>query len=398
MEISLTSANIATIPKRDDTSGANPNATAAQRCSVIAWLLLLNLLGGTAASGAPGEVDPTFGTMGSVSTPISPFYAFPTVVRVQADGRIVVAGSMRFAEATAFLMRYNSDGTLDATFGSGGVVSVGAGLREDGRPSDLLIRPDGTIIIVTPKNGLIVVSADGTLREIIRYAGSSSEIVGGAVLRQDGTVLIVSSRDRSDAPRLFHNDGIWLSRYMANGQLDPNFGSEGRAFRVLSTGPGEGSSTIALAPSGKVFTAGYFPGLTITRWDPYGRPERIGDGVGRVVSQDGEFGTGGTDVAIQRDGKIVLSGFELPFQPQPLTIHRFVLAKFNADGTPDQGFGTGGLARSILSDSQTITGFSPGPHLVLQPDDKVLVNDVALGVTFRYTTDGRLDPTFCSVW
>jgi len=92
-------------------------------------------------------------------------------------------------------------------------------------------------------------------------------------------------------------------------------------------------------------------------------------------------GFGVTGVAIQSDGKIVASSFQLE--------EGLIVARFNTNGTLDTSFGSGGSAVT------TIFGdiiFPPQPGaLVIQPDGKILL--ACLGL-LRYNANGRLDTTF----
>src|SRR5262249_43552440 len=72
----------------------------------------------SAASGRSGHLDPHFGNGGVVTTPIQG-HDFANSVAIQPDGKIVAAGSSNLKFA---VVRYNRDGTVDSTFGAGGVV------------------------------------------------------------------------------------------------------------------------------------------------------------------------------------------------------------------------------------------------------------------------------------
>src|SRR5213076_1055916 len=74
-----------------------------------------------------GSLDPSFGTGGIVSTDLGAA-GQGNAAAVQPDGRIVVVGqSTSGAITTTVLVRYNPDGTLDPSFGSGGIVSIDLG-------------------------------------------------------------------------------------------------------------------------------------------------------------------------------------------------------------------------------------------------------------------------------
>jgi uncharacterized delta-60 repeat protein len=95
---------------------------------------------------ADGSLDPTFGNGGRVDTDIGARGDTPQALALQADGRIVVAGSASSATVNDFgLVRYLSDGTLDAGFGTGGVLLVDFFGALDSA-NDVRIQSDGAIV------------------------------------------------------------------------------------------------------------------------------------------------------------------------------------------------------------------------------------------------------------
>lgn len=103
----------------------------------LALAIVASLVISTAVLAAAGGLDPTFGNGGKVTTYVSNSNSFANAVAVQPDGKIVVAG-------IPLLVRYNSDGTLDTTFGKNGIVT-NSGVD---RGMDLVIQPDGKIVVV----------------------------------------------------------------------------------------------------------------------------------------------------------------------------------------------------------------------------------------------------------
>ena len=106
-----------------------------------------------------GDLDPSFGNGGVATTP-SGSYAYS--VALQSDGKIVALG----LQATVLrVARFNTNGTLDPTFGSGGTVFFDAGANES--PLKVLIRPDGRILAMASLTIGDLVAAqynpDGTL-------------------------------------------------------------------------------------------------------------------------------------------------------------------------------------------------------------------------------------------
>jgi uncharacterized delta-60 repeat protein len=123
-----------------------PRVTAIARATIL-------LLAGTAlvlavigpARGAAGDLDTTFGYQGTVVTEIGPI-AYANGLVLQPDGKIVLGGySFHGREVDFTLARYNRDGSLDAGFGSGGIVT--SLLGEGGDAWALARQPDGKLLL-----------------------------------------------------------------------------------------------------------------------------------------------------------------------------------------------------------------------------------------------------------
>jgi len=248
---------------------------------------------------APGDLDPTFGAGGKVTTDFFRAKDAALSLALQPDGKLVVGGvaTNSATENDFALARYNPDGSLDASFGTSGVVTTdffGTIQRELGASlTDLalkvLLQPDGKIVL----------------------SGWAFETATG-----------------------FH---FALARYNADGSLDATFGTDGK---VVSNFPGkfEGALSAALQPDGKIVlvgTNGTPVGLGLASDIDFGVARYNGDG-----SLDMAFGVSGfvrTDflgnidearsVVIQADGKIVVAGFATSL----VTDLDFALARYLGD-------------------------------------------------------------------
>ena len=253
--------------------------------TALALALVAAALPGAAVA-APGALDPTFGTSGEVTTDFGGSDSAQAVA-IQSDGKIVAAGgTFSFPSGDFAVARYNVDGSLDPTFGSGGKVTTDFGGFD--AASAVVIQPDGRIVAAGRSGGgdfaLARYNADGSLDPTFGSGGKVTTDFGGGfdaafgvALQTDGKIIAVGQGASSF--------DFALARYNADGSLDPTFGSGGKVTTD--------------------FTGGFEDAIA---------------------------------VAIQLDGRIVVTGqtFSGGFQ-------KFALARYNADGSLDTSFGSGGI-------------------------------------------------------
>lgn len=256
-------------------------------------LFVVLLIGGEAR--AVGELDMTFGTNGKVVSDLFGVAEGAAAMGVQADGKLVVAGSVLASSETRLdfvVARYHGDGDLDTTFGAAGRSRT-----------DFQRDNDGALAMAMQTDGKIVVAG-----------------------------FTLSDFDDSD---------FALARYDSNGSLDASFGSDGK------------------------ITLDFFGGI---------------DEANAVV--------------IQADGKIVVGGFA--FNRDGVTNY-FALARFNADGSPDTGFGENG---KLITDFGGRFNAEEINALALQDDGKLIAAGFVVagnGTEFalaRYHRNGSLDASF----
>jgi len=295
---------------------------------VVGPALVALLVAGCAPSSGPaGSLDPSFGKGGIVATDHGLFADFGALA-LQPDGRIIVAGKIKFDFALA---RYTPDGKLDPGFGSSGTVTTDIGGID--YVNAVALQPDGRIIAV-------------------------------------GQITVFSS------PPIYD---FALARYTPDGKLDPSFGRGG----IVRTDVGgiDNARAVALQPDGRIVVVGSTgpsggEDYAVARYAPDGNLDPS-FGRGGIVRTD----VGGIDdaraVALQPDGRIVVAGT--------------VLARYTPDGTLDASFGSGGVVKTPGS-------LLPGA-VAFQPDDKVVMGGSTRQgggdfVVARYAPDGKLDPSF----
>jgi uncharacterized delta-60 repeat protein len=263
-----------------------------------------------------GTLDNSFSVDGKVTTDFGTGNDYGQSVAIQPDGKIVVAGFTDNGTDNDFaLAKYNSDGALDNDFGVDGKVTTVFGTGED-RGQSVAIQPDGkTVVAGYTDNGtdrdfaLARYNTDGSLDNSFGVGGRVTTDIGtnfdtgtSVAIQPDGRIVLVGyAINGSD------ND-FALARYNTAGTLDNSFGVNG----IVTTdfgGLNQGLS-VALQQDGKIVVAGRVGGdFALARYNTDGTLDNSFSTDGHVTT---DFGTGndyGQSVAIQPDGRIVIAGY-----------------------------------------------------------------------------------------
>lgn len=369
----------------------SPRKGILQTLSVIALLATQVVLAPT-ASAAPGDLDPSFGTGGKVTTDFSGFGGRAAAVALQPDGKIIAGGRSGGANffGTGFgVARYNADGSLDSNFGIGGTVSIDFFFGDD-EVHSVLAQPDGKIvaagskIFVFPGDfELVRYNADGSLDASFGVGGkvttdiSDIDSLNDAVLQPDGKIVVAGGAGS------FATANLALARYNPDGTLDTTFGTAG----IVVSGLPMIAISLALQTDGRLVVVGASGvGFGLARFNADGSVDTSFGAGGLVTTTFPDGFASANAVALQPDGKIVAAGGgSVPF----------VLARYNADGSLDTSFGVGGKVTGTFADFAIANG------VVVQPDSKIVAVGAAGEFTTtahfalaRYNTDGSLDTTF----
>ncbi|HTT94395.1 MAG TPA: hypothetical protein VMF55_06965 [Solirubrobacterales bacterium] len=392
-------------------------------------LAALLLLVGTAAAAQRGELDPTFGSGGQLTLEDGFPNAQINGMAVQPDGKTLLVGSTEgYVETSDFLLiRLDADGSLDPTFGSGGVVTTDFAHFQDGAGA-AAIAPDGKIVVAGyasygKDNGereLAVAryEADGTLdptfsgdgKQTVSFAAEpgegGSEGAQSVAIQPDGKVVIGGSANPSGTEIDFG-----IARFDANGELDPTFSGDGRQMTEFTSG-GAAIRKLAIGPEGKIVALGYsvqaggIYEFALARYDADGELDDSFSGDGKTTA---EFRAGGTSepwgLALQPDGKILAGGFAgVEFDG-----YEFVLARFDADGELDPSYGDAGVAKAQFVPSVGValppeafamaglslapdgTAFLAGSFRFFEEELFVMHEEMAVAA---FRPDGTLDPGF----
>src|SRR5262245_12852436 len=356
-----------------------------------------------------GALDAGFGTGGRVTTTIGGNSDFARGVVVQPDGKILAAGVALGDLGSDFaLVRYDSDGTLDNSFGINGIATTDFGGAFEGAWS-VALQTDGKIVAagLTVNSGvtqfaLARYNTDGSLdasfgtggRVTTGFPGVSA--TGFSVALQPDAKIVVAGWAAINGGADFA-----LARYDSTGALDASFGTGGRVTTNFADSQGQSLASVfslAVQPDGKIVAAGdgRLDGkydFTLARYNSNGTLDASFGTGGRVITDFGGADDGAEAVALQPDGKIVAAGFARGSD------FDFALTRYNGDGTVDASFGTGGRVTTDFA------GFSDTAYAVaLQPDGKIVAAGsagiVGEGFNFavaRYNSDGALDASFGKV-
>jgi uncharacterized delta-60 repeat protein/uncharacterized repeat protein (TIGR01451 family) len=290
-----------------------------------------------------GSLDAGFGDGGKVTTNVRGDEDYADGVAVQPDGRIVVVGRTSDPQTLNpqfTVVRYNADGTLDTGFGAGGTVVTDFGTGGPSEASAVKLQAGGKIVAAGMSGSDFAVArynADGTLDTGFDGDGKvTTSFAGGAAsafdvaLQSDGKIVAVG---RSGYNYPANASDFALARYNADGSLDSGFDGDGRVTTPF--GETDVATGVAVQPDGKIVTTGYSAfDFALARYNADGTLDTGFSGDGKVTTDFGS-GTvdGSSDLALQPDGKIVAAGSSQT---------DFAVARYNLDGSLDGGFGTGG--------------------------------------------------------
>lgn len=324
------------------------------RRTIRSWLAALAVacaVPPSAARAASGDTDPSFagGTTVQTAIPGSTHAAARAIVEL-AGGRLLVAGTAGGPGGSALaLARYRDDGTLDPTFGGGGIVRPDLGVA---------IAP-GPVALVRRTDGILIVAA---------------------------TALDAGSGD------------FLVARLDAGGMPDPTFAVGGK--RIVDLGGDERVAALALDGAQRpvvVGRGGATGQVAVLRLDGSGAPDAAFSGDGIVTTDVSGAGrpSAAHDVALAADGDIVVVG-----EVGNGTDLDVAVVRYDDGGTPDAGFGDDGVVVTALGTEPFSTNDDVARGVVVQPDGKI----VAAGwrhargffhvVLLRYDHAGVLDPHF----
>lgn len=264
-----------------------------------------------------GSLDDSFQGTGTRTTDLGGAGDRAVDVKLQGDGRIVVVGNRADSQnkgSSIIVVRYDSNGSLDATFGHGGMTTYSTPGAAAGASSEhavsLAIQTDGKLVVAAwIGSGSLGFSAADTRMQVLRYDSSGSldqsfgqvgvdtlstvganygAITGGLVVQPDGRILISGTYGVLLIPLPYYQPDVTaFLRLHSNGSIDKTFGNNGLFFPDVV--------------SGNTFSRSF-----------------------------------GTAMTLQDDGRILVTGYDFGVGSG--------VARFNINGSIDTTFGTNGIA------------------------------------------------------
>lgn len=328
-----------------------------------------------------GSIDTGFDVDGLVTQDFDFNFDEATGAVIQPDGRIIVAGTARisgsgFSDDDFAVVRLNSNGSLDSSFGSNGTVETDFGPGDDS-VTKALLQSDGKLLVVGAAENafgdedfaIARYDANGDLDtsfgldgRLTTDFGSGNDGVIDAVLQTDGKILAVGKATVNG------NADFGIARYNVNGTLDTNFGNGGKVTTDFGFG-GDNAAAVMLQPNGKIIVVGTVSGSSVSQV-----------GIARYTSDgrlDSSFGNGGKLIsdlpngaiaggAVLQDGKLLVAGGTFNGSNEDFLLLRYVLnqspteitlsnSKVNENAAPNSTIGTLTTTDADPSDPQTYT-------------------------------------------
>jgi uncharacterized delta-60 repeat protein len=387
------------------------------------------VLGIGSIQATPGDLDPTFNPGGTLLPHIPGLITTSSVSSVDLNSanaiaidpnskKIIVGGvglDFNLNRQVFVLARYNSDGSLDTSFGNGGLVKTDFGSDvESASINGIAIHPPtdpnagkivvvGTVLAFINGIGTIVQNfalvrylSNGTLDtgfgsvgKVFTFFGTGFQGANAIAIYPPGTFnagKIVAAGFGSGA--FFDTGNFVLARYTPNGTLDTTFGGTGK---VVSSDPGS-ANAVAIQSNERILVAGDSGSdFLVERYCPGGFLDNFGCSKGELF---GGFGSGGKvftnfgsglnsssdsaraiavypPTSVNNAGKIVVAGFS---NANPTFNNDFAVARYKANGAPDTTFGA-------FQDGKALINFGPSSDdvanaVAIQFDDKIVMAGV----------------------
>ena len=368
-----------------------------------------------------GSIDLTFDGDGRT---LAPFDAndnsyIVNSVSQQADGKLVVntqtldAGP--FGIGGDFLTRrYNSDGTVDLSFGNNGQVITSIQPGGSHIPKCNIVQGDSKILVAGYSSfadlNVLRYNINGTLDNSFNEDGITSEKVessndNGRILvkENNGKLLLIGTKKNRIINTLGSSD-IAIAKYNQDGSLDDSFGVNGKSTLILDQQVNTPRKA-ALQPDGKILVLNEYSnfassnnGHEVIGFNSDGSLDSSFGINGKVSISTSSFSSSFSSLSalhVREDGGffVINHGYSPIDNSEPFALY---ITSFSSDGSVNTNFGNGGTA---YQEGLFVSGVDP--EIAVQPDGKIIISTYSQGsiggfgfALFRFNSDGTIDTSF----
>jgi len=342
----------------------------------IVLLLMVTLLLSVVSAHAGGNLDPAFGEQGVVVTDFGIDDDEALALAVQADGRILLAGfSTNSVVKDVAVARYHPDGKLDTSFQTTGFTTFAVG-GGNAMAEAIVVQADGRIVIAgTADNGANAASSAvflarltengapdtsfGTDGKLVLPLAGKTGVAYDLQLTLDGDILVTGTAGDGNGLQAM------IARVNEDGKMDTTFGMDGVVLidREYETA----AHSLVVQSDNAILLAGYskpegVAGLSLFRLKADGAVDESFGAQGEVRISDTEGEAILYDMAVQADGRLVVVGTY-----DNSEYREIILGRFLTNGQIDRSFGTAGMVRSDLGYD------SVGYGVAVQSDGAIVV-------------------------
>ena len=371
-----------------------------------------------------GILDNTFGKEGVQTTDFSGRSDYGLSVAIQSDGKILVGGSEGDCEFDCLnefaVARYNTDGTLDNTFDKDGKLT-GNYLSGNTTFNKIAVQKNGKIVVLGNKiykknittSFIARYNTNGTIDKTFGKGGVKAFDfnIASIALQSDGKIVAVGTIVESQQA------DFAIYRFNGDGSIDSTFSDDGRQTTDFDSSY-DMVAAVAIHTDGKIVVAGTADierddysnhDFAVARYNADGSLDRSFSDDGKVITDLSDQEEYAKAVAILSDGSIIVGGLTQTFR------HEYdVLIKYNPDGSlgddvggGDDGQSSGIIAIAIKKNDEIVAINNNAFHginglnassssVAVQEDDKIIIagNTNSDGILVRYSADGSVDSTF----
>jgi len=374
------------------------------------------LLCACAARAHDGDLDPTFGVAGVTHT--GWYNLLLNAIALRSDGRFVACGQYDAPSGSSselIVVQFLADGTLDTSFGTAGMAAVDFGPSDD-ICTGIAIQTDGRAVVVGYAQNLVgfppVYSYHPIAARLTSAGALDASFGNGAgqvqlpqqggsqavALQADGKIVIAGF----EIPEGDNGTDYGIERLLADGSVDPGFGTEGRVTVDFAGSPSfEMPSAVAIDAQARIVVAGtsdrYLDaGMGIVRLLGNGQfDDTFGSNGVVVAGLDAEHIAYGYALHLEGNGGVVVGGMRSSAKDLLVAAARLL-----ENGSMDATFGTQGVATIPYAPAgvewnprtYAMARQSDGKYVlagsVVDPDGKQFT------LLARIDAEGQLDPTF----